>query len=607
MGNNAVYHGYAGLPDDAGRVYTDEMCDIEADRAAAVGLKIARTYYKWYAYDFEKECWDWDNPTTAAFVRWAKRLKDRGIDIAINTGWNSPGDVLSSSWGGKSPFTVEGDWKASVEKYAEWVSETAHQLIEVRGLTNIKYFIMFTEPQNGAGRMENQNIYGAWYDEVKAVDERLKKDGRRHLVKLVGPNEGSTTNPLMMKWVKENAPGLLDVYTCHNYLNGLAVIKPKTGNCVTAGSTRGMRIQQKVDLKPNTEYEISAEFALDCADYLTVSGYVLMGAYKPEEQKGLFTAGGQPTTRLTQDSSYMIDAGALSKEFKEFSFKFKTGNDVKDAVIGIFGDIIQQGFTLEINSVHAKEVSTGKELLVNCDFDDVDDGWDSVACAIGSVGGYGMWRAWIKKYLSYLDENDNFWFDEYNTSGFLRFKGNYHEPYHGTEIATARIAFMNSGIQSSLMWTLFDQQWPNNHTNQDWHRFIDGDHRFGIMPTLFRSKVPYPSYYAVQLTGYVGGGEGTKVFSGTGEDEVNATLTVTPDGTFTVLAVNDNDTQNDVKITFEKPVGKTLYRYLYNPETITPDENTTPIAFDKTFENVTTEITDSLPAGAVVVYTDKIR
>lgn len=30
MGNNAVYHGYAGMPDDAGRVYSEELCELEA-------------------------------------------------------------------------------------------------------------------------------------------------------------------------------------------------------------------------------------------------------------------------------------------------------------------------------------------------------------------------------------------------------------------------------------------------------------------------------------------------------------------------------------------------------------------------------------------------
>ena len=82
LGFNAVYHGYAGLSDDAGRVYSEELCELEADRAAALGIKVARTYYKWYSYDFERECWDWENSKDYnAFCRWVERLKVRGIDV----------------------------------------------------------------------------------------------------------------------------------------------------------------------------------------------------------------------------------------------------------------------------------------------------------------------------------------------------------------------------------------------------------------------------------------------------------------------------------------------------------------------------------------------
>ena len=52
LGNGAVYHGYAGMPDKFGRVYNEQQCDIEADRAADMRLKIARTFYGWDAYDF---------------------------------------------------------------------------------------------------------------------------------------------------------------------------------------------------------------------------------------------------------------------------------------------------------------------------------------------------------------------------------------------------------------------------------------------------------------------------------------------------------------------------------------------------------------------------
>ena len=619
LGNNAVYHGYAGMPDDADRVYSEELCDLEADRAAALGLKIARTYYKWYAYDFEKGVWDWDNEQSKIFYNWAKRLKDRGVDIAINAGWCSPGDIMSTSWGGKSPFTVEGDWKASVANYAKWVSEIVHQLVEVRGLTNIKYLVMFTEPRYGSGLLEGQDPFDAWYEATKAADEQLKKDGRRHLVKLVGPNEsGSDNGPVteMIQKIKKIDPDLLDVYSSHHYLtNFISKRESKHGGLFVMSKLPGSRIQQAVTLKPNTEYEMKATLSLECKDSLTVSGNVLMGVYKPyfnpnvkytRMTEGLFSAGGDATSRLNRNSSYMIDASRLTYDWKEFSFKFKTGEDAKDALVGVFYDVKQDGASFYIENVSLKEVGTEKELVKNGNFE-VDKYWRTFYAQVAYKSAYDLWTMWINDIKSSLDDDDDFWWDEYNTQPWYTLEEDMYEvPSHGTNLATARIAMMNGGLQSSILWSLFDQLWPNHHGSGGDH-WCKGVHKCGIMPMLLDSKVPYPAYYAVQLTGYVGGGEGTKVYKGTTDDYILGTLTVTPDGTFTVLAENDNETESEVKITFENKVGKTLYRYLYDPATVKPDENATPIGVDKVFENVETEIVDNLPAGAVVVYTDKKR
>lgn len=43
------------MPDDAGRVYSEELCELEADRAATLGVRVVRTFYKWYAWDAEKQ------------------------------------------------------------------------------------------------------------------------------------------------------------------------------------------------------------------------------------------------------------------------------------------------------------------------------------------------------------------------------------------------------------------------------------------------------------------------------------------------------------------------------------------------------------------------
>ena len=70
-GNGAIYHGYAGMPDDAGRVYNEEQCIIEAERAAKMKLKIARTMYKWWAWDEKTNTWDWDNEIMTIFYKWS--------------------------------------------------------------------------------------------------------------------------------------------------------------------------------------------------------------------------------------------------------------------------------------------------------------------------------------------------------------------------------------------------------------------------------------------------------------------------------------------------------------------------------------------------------
>lgn len=611
LGHNAVYHGFAGLPDDAGRVYSDELCELEADRAAALGVKIARTYFKWYAYDFEKGCWDFENaPDYVAFCKWVERLKVRGIDVAVNTGWCSPGDILSNGWGGQSPFTVEGDWQASVANYAKWVSDTVHDLIEVRGLTNVKYLVMFTEPQNGAIQeiCPEKSAYDLWCEATIAADKQLRADGRRHLIKIVGPNEGSTVNPVMMKWVKENHPDLVDIYTAHNYLYSLSPVPIPNGAKVANGSTRGMRIQQTVSLKPHTEYEMSVTALAHIVDPLKVSGYMLMGAFDHNAASGkrkMFTAGGQPTNRLTRTSTKIVQSSELNDTPTVYTHRFTTEDNIDSVDIGVFFDIIQEGHHATVTEIHLKEVSNGQEILKNPTFNSFGN-WDDVCFKITTDSSYHNWCCWVKDYLRYLDDNDEMWFDEYNTIGRGIFM-DYDHPLHGTELAIAKIAFMNCGIQSSLQWTLFDQQWPNNHNEQPIHRFIDGDHRFGVMPVLTRTLTPYPSYYAMQITGYVGGMEGTKVYEGISDEKVHISMSEAPDGSVTILAVNDSDKAENLTVNLEKALNKTLYRYLYDPATIIPDEKATPIPCDKTFDDVQTSFTDTLPPHAVVAYTSKKR
>ena len=85
LGLGAVYHGFAGQPDDAERVYSKEQIELEYSRVRDMRLKVARTYINWYAWEPETGKWNWENERCEAFYNWCRALKEMGVDIAYVT------------------------------------------------------------------------------------------------------------------------------------------------------------------------------------------------------------------------------------------------------------------------------------------------------------------------------------------------------------------------------------------------------------------------------------------------------------------------------------------------------------------------------------------
>lgn len=618
LGNNAVYHGYAGMPDSDGRVYSEELCELEADRAATLGVRVVRTFYKWYAWDGEK--WDWDNEECRAFYRWLDRMKKRGIQVSLNTGWWSPGDVNSTSCSGKSPFEVPGNWEKSVENYAAWVSETLHQLVELRGFTNVTYLNLFTEPQRMAGKptYEGQTAFEIWRDCAKAVHERLLADHRRHLVKLIGPNEGSTSTSVMNRWVAQNADQYIDIYSSHNYQDFVVNEEESESNMTLRAVMEyaGARMEQQVLLKPHTDYTFSAVVEPLVSDWMAVSGSVLMGAWNAEQHNkfSMITAGGEPTVRLNQASIKMFDPAFMKAEPQEITCTFHSG-DADRCRIGIFSDIKNKDCRLAVYRCALTEAGKDENLLHSSDFSKIpgyamhgpvdpiemcDDGWRSIGVSVKCHNDpYYFFNECVKTSLHFIPENKPFWFDEYNVRSE---RDRYDAPVHGTHLAANMQALMNAGVQSSLMWTLFDQQWPNNHANNN-DCFVDGDHRYGVMPVLTRSLKPHPAFYAVGMVmKFMGGDEGTCIYAAEGEHMLHGTLSKMPDGNISVLVVNNKSKAEDFTVDLGETLGLTLNRYLYDPETVVPDERAELLPFDRRME-VGSTISDRLPANSLAVYT----
>lgn len=65
-----------------------------------------------------------------------------------------------------------------MQNYANWASENLYQLIELRGYTNIKYIMLFTEPQRPSGKVpQGKMAYTIWRDCAVAVHNALLGTG----------------------------------------------------------------------------------------------------------------------------------------------------------------------------------------------------------------------------------------------------------------------------------------------------------------------------------------------------------------------------------------------------------------------------------------------
>jgi len=598
-GNGAIYHGYAGMPDSAGRVYNEEQCIIEAKRAADMKLKIARTFYGWWAWDEKTNTWDWDNDKMNVFYKWLQRMKDGGVTVALNTGWCSPGDINSTSWNGVSPFNVEGDWEQSKKNYGDWVSETVKQLIIKRGFTNIKIFVMFTEPQRYSGIFPEKHPYDCWCEGVEAAHNALVRDGLRDKIKLMGPNEGSTITSEMLHWAAEHAKEYLDIYSSHTYQ--FADQTPKKfvvpGKRSIGMGIAGSRFCKTVKLKPDTDYIIKASLFANFIEQPSSDSFVYYGAFLDDGRNDVHTAVGHgPSVSAVDGSTYAIKPAEFNADgISEFTLKFNSGS-ATSSVIGVFHDIKTSSATF-CNSIELKEYES--DCVVEILNNDTFDSWRLISSVEANGDVYYDWYKWSKTGLQYVPEGMPYCFDEYNSV----YDRDNSRDTHGADICIAAISLMNAGCQSSLLWTIFDQQWPNNHTTNN-DSFVDGDHRCGVMPILTRSLVPHKSYYAFSIVSRYVDGEGTKVYEGFGANNLHTTMSVSPNGDITVVVVNNKPEDDEFTISFDKALnGIKLNRHAFNPATCVPDEKAEIIGVDKVFESVTNLLSDKIAAYGVQVYT----
>lgn len=174
---------------------------------------------------------------------------------------------------------------------------------------------------------------------------------------------------------------------------------------------------------------------------------------------------------------------------------------------------------------------------------------------------------------------------------------------YGTQLALKTVAAMNSGLQTSMRWTIADQYWTNLKNTNSAGEWQNGCHLDGLLPNLNSTSIPRKSYYAYSLIGkYTAGMK--NVYSGTNEGSLYITSCSDGKGGLTVIVVNMGNAAVDFSVSGVSGfnAGK-LYRHIYDYQNIIPDSDAEIINADAVIEGISDKFTDSLPKYSFAVYT----
>lgn len=216
---------------------------------------------------------------------------------------------------------------------------------------------------------------------------------------------------------------------------------------------------------------------------------------------------------------------------------------------------------------------------------------------------YDLWVYYFEEFVRIISKTGKpFWFDEWMYGGNAI--NNQKTDFYAQQIAQTVLAAMNSGVNSCIYWQMFEIVWPTRTDTGG--EFKDGIHILGTAPSLYVSAIPYKLFYGFTLlTRFAGEFNNNKVYYAQGENGVCLSMVeYEKDGKKyqNVIVVNTTSLEQKISINFEKSIGKTMYRYLFDPTTVVPNTSAEMIGVDKGFKDVDKILQDTLPAGSIAVY-----
>ena len=204
------------------------------------------------------------------------------------------------------------------------------------------------------------------------------------------------------------------------------------------------------------------------------------------------------------------------------------------------------------------------------------------------------------------------YFGEFNTGNY-----DYNEEKTGTKVdkseggrwtwetsnAAYFISCANSGVGGAARWSYSGQYWPDP---AGWGSYENNYHSLYLCPLSLdatENGVLDKYYEDSLLTNYVKAGSDVLYVDWTGEDTRVSAFKL-PDGNYTVIVeVNEAKTDREIKLNFDKSIGKTFYRMSFS-HNVKNTGNATVQPCDKKFANVGNSISDTVGKEyAYYVYT----
>ena len=247
--SSTVYHAFGYMKDDkSGRVYTDDMLELELDRLQDTGIHFCRTRFdtKWI-WSATKNNWDFNSARANYFYDYCKALQDRGMEIALQVGWHftsllsnantsiSEADYLlgnGEDLNGENSFynasnISEEDLRyvKAGTRYGDVYAKLLKEL-KSRGINNVSHLFYFTEScsyWDDTPQTVREEHYGKYLLTSQTIKSTLTKLGVGDWAKHTGPLQASDY-PYLMRYILERDTELFDVLGTHYYPNGKSII-----------------------------------------------------------------------------------------------------------------------------------------------------------------------------------------------------------------------------------------------------------------------------------------------------------------------------------------------------------------------------------------------